>query len=322
MGAESHFNSKKTLREYWSRHGGRPDDCPEDPFEWSTHDSDTDQAIKRRPRQRAHEAKKKRRRQLRRDKVLFKQYMASLNEKKAEQKAKQEELFEKMRLEKRLTLDTQRVKDRGSTSGYQKRAEKLAQRGKWKRQSGQAGGSSDAAGTSRFSATHANRALADISMKGRSGPASGVSSAHTRVSQLDDSIPDNDENQMVFRRSAPNYPGLVAPMAPNRQRSSFTLGPSRPGAGPSSSANALSGASSSTSTQPASAARPVPGSFKGAHKRGPRVQMKPDFGSFLSKLHGGGGSATQASSSSSEAQPLQAPDGVQRPTNHDGTKDV
>ena len=91
---ESHFNSRKTLEEYWRRQGGRPASIPIDHGEYSQHDSDTDVAVARRPRKRAHEALKKKRREIRKDKVQLRDYLASLDQKRAQAKAKEEKKFE------------------------------------------------------------------------------------------------------------------------------------------------------------------------------------------------------------------------------------
>ncbi len=286
---EWHFNSPKTLREYWDRQGGRPADVPIDNTEWSTHSSDTDRAVKRRPRERAHKALKKKRREIRKDKVDLRNYLSTLSEKKARAKEKEERKYEAFRLRNNLTeIDTERTREKGTSKGYQRRLEKEKRRQKkWTRGEG----GQDAAGPSRFGQLQANRSMADVSMKGRSGAGSSTVSARTRVSQLDDSIPENDENQMVFRRSGPssgpNFPGLgSSSMAPIRDRPALPSGSTRPIAGPSSS-SVGAGASGSTSTTQAPPSRPaVPGGYKGAHRREPpKVQFKDDFGSFLNRLH-------------------------------------
>ncbi|CDU24073.1 uncharacterized protein SPSC_02702 [Sporisorium scitamineum] len=303
---ESHFNSQKTLREYWERQGGRPADACDGEMEYSTHDSDTDIAVNRRPRKRAHEAKKKKRLEIRRDKRQLRQYMNSLSEERAQAKARQDARFEKFRLKKQITLDTKRVQEKGSSRSYQKRLEKMQQK-RWSRNAG-GGGSSDAAGVSRFSATQANRNLADVSMKARSGAASGINSARTRVSQLNDSIPESDENQMTFRRSGgPNYPGLNVSMSSIRDRPGPVSHSARHTVPPPSGMAAFSGASGSISTSQTPAPRPPPGSYKGAHRREPKVQMKQDFGSFLNRLHSGSSDMSQRPTNANAAQPLQAP---------------
>ncbi|SJX60501.1 uncharacterized protein SRS1_10127 [Sporisorium reilianum f. sp. reilianum] len=311
---EKHFNSRRTLREYWERHGGRPADAPiptlSDP-EWTTHDSDTDIAVNRRPRKRAHEAKKKRRIEIRRDKWQLRQYLSSLSAERAAAKAREEERYEKYRRKKHVKLETKRVHEKGSTRSYQKRLDKKQQK-RWSRNA--AGGSSDAAGMSRFHATHANRNLADVSMKARGGAASGINTARTRVSQLNDSIPENDEYQITFRRSGPNFPGLSASMAPIRERPGFSSHSERPTVALPTTMAANSGAPGSTATSQAPAPRPAPGSYKGAHRREPKVQMKQDFGSFLNRLHGGSSGATQRPTIANTPQPLQAPtDSTGRP---------
>ncbi|SPO21037.1 uncharacterized protein UTRI_00514 [Ustilago trichophora] len=301
---ESHFNSKRTLREYWDRQGGRPQDVPHDPNEYSTHDSDTDVAVNRRPRWRAHAAKKKKRREVRRDKVQLRQYLLSLSEERAKAKAKEEERYAKFRRANRLTLDTERIREKGTSRSYQKRIEKMQQK-KWSRNGGSGG--SDAAGPSRFGITHANRNLVDVSMKARSGAASGINSARTRVSQLNDSIPEADENLMTFRRSAPNLTGLgSSTMAPLREGSGFMPATARPTVRPTVAAGS-SGASGSGSATQAPAPRPAPGSFKGAHRREPKVQMKEGFGVFLKKLHNESANAQDRRANDTSAPPPRAP---------------
>ncbi|SPO20127.1 uncharacterized protein UTRI_00514_B [Ustilago trichophora] len=303
---ESHFNSKRTLREYWDRQGGRPEDVPHDPNEYSTHDSDTDVAVNRRPRWRAHAAKKKKRREVRRDKVQLRQYLLSLSEERAKAKAKEEERYAKFRRANRLTLDTERIREKGTSRSYQKRMEKMQQK-KWSRTG--SSGRPDAAGPSRFGITHANRNLVDVSMKARSGAASGITSARTRVSQLNDSIPEADENQMTFRRSAPNFPGLgSSTMAPIRDRPGFMPATARPTVRPTAAAGSSggSGSGSGSATQ-APAPRPAPGSFKGAHRREPKVQMKDGFGVFLKKLHTDSAIAQDRRANDAAAPPPQVP---------------
>lgn len=293
---ESHFNSPITMREYWDRQGGRPDDIPIDLNEYSAHDSDTDNAVVRRPRQRAHEALKKKRRDIRRDKVQLREYLASLDKDHAKAKAKEEARYEKFRRANRVELDTERVQEKGTSRSYQKRMEKMRAK-KWQRRAGAGGGE---AGPSRYTKTQADRIMADVSMKGRGGASSSTISARTRVSQLDDSIPDNDEGQMVFRRSGPSsgpsFPGLgpssVAPMR-NSGAVRYTTGPaSTSGSGPS--------------TQPP-APRPAPGSFKGAHRREPKVQLKNDFGDFLNRLHSNSAAGRDRQTIDPAAPPPQAP---------------
>ncbi|SPO42747.1 uncharacterized protein PSANT_00430 [Moesziomyces antarcticus] len=305
---ESHFNSRRTLDEYWQRQGGRPADAPYDPANHSTHDSDTDRAVIRRPRRRAHEALKKKRREIRRDKVDLRKYMASLDHERAEKKAKAERKFELWRREKRVELETERTREKGTSRSHQKRLEKLNKK-RWKRAGGADG--AGAAASARFSATHANRSMADISMKARAGPSV---SARTRVSQLDDSIPENDDNQLVFRKSAPgsgsNYPGLAASMpGPSRSRPGSTS--VRPIAGPSSASRpATASGSASGSNSQAPPPRPPPGSYKGQHHRGPRVQIKEDMHSFLNKLHSDVARSRAAQDGNSQAVPA--------PTDSDG----
>ncbi|TKY90684.1 hypothetical protein EX895_000682 [Sporisorium graminicola] len=302
---ESNFNSPTTLKEYWERQGGRPADVVVDQTEHSTHDSDTDFAVNRRPRKRAHEAKRKKRLEIRRDKRQLRQYMNSLSEERAAASALDEAKYERFRRKKRVKLETKRLQEKGSSRSYQKRQEKLNQK-RWRRNAA-AGGSYGTAGISRIDARHANRTLADISMKARSGAAAGINSAHTRVSQLNDSIPESDEHQMTFRRSGPSYPGLDVSMAHFRDDQSFSSQTARPTVRPQATTTALPGALGSVSTSQVPAPRPAPGSYKGAHRREPKVQLKEDFGSFLKKIHGAGGGALQRSTNVNAAQSSQAP---------------
>ena len=304
---ESHFNSKRTLREYWDRQGGRPADVPYDPNEYSTHDSDTDVAVSRRPRWRAHAAKKKKRREVRRDKVQLRQYLMSLSEERAKAKAKEEERYAKFRRANRLTLDTERVREKGTSRSYQKRMEKMKQK-RWRRN----GGGDDTAGPSRFNVTNTSRTLADVSMRARTGPASGITSARTRVSQLNDSIPENDENQMTFRRSAPNFPGLSSTtMAPIRERPGFASGTARPTVRPPATAGA-SGPSGSSAALPTPMPRAPPGSYKGAHRRDPKVQVMEYLDHFTKASSAGGN--VQQRQTVVPAPPLQVPtDSTGRP---------
>lgn len=313
---ESHFNSARTLREYWERQGGRPADEPIDMNEYSTHDSDTDVAVIRRPRKRAHEAKQKKRREIRRDKVQLRRYLLSLDQKRRSAKVKEEKRYERFRLANRLQLDTERVHERGTSRSYQKRLEKLQQK-RWRR----AGGAgTDSGGPSRFSSMHANRNLADVSMRARAGAGSSTTSARTRVSQLDDSIPENDENQMVFRRSTgtsgPNFPGLSSSMAPIRPRSDYSSGSARPTV-PLSSGTGGAGTSGSGSATQGPPQRPVPGSYKGAHRREPKVQIRNDaFGGFLDRLHANAGGARDKTADVVPTHALPTP--TPTPTTSDG----
>ncbi|KAI3483589.1 hypothetical protein L1887_53505 [Cichorium endivia] len=256
------------------------------PANHSTHDSDTDRAVMRRPSQ-IHGLARPRTR---------------------EKKAKAERKFELWRREKRVELETERTREKGTSRSHQKRLEKLNKK-RWKRAGGADG--AGAAASARFSATHANRSMADISMKARAGPSV---SARTRVSQLDDSIPENDDNQLVFRKSAPgsgpNYPGLAASMSgSNRPRPGSTS--ARPIAGPSSvSRPAAASGSASGSNSQAPPPRPPPGSYKGQHHRGPSVQIKEDMHSFLNKLHSDVARSRAAQDGNSQAVPA--------PTDSDG----
>ncbi|KAJ1031604.1 hypothetical protein NDA13_001995 [Ustilago tritici] len=297
---ESHFNSPVTMREYWERQGGRPADVTIDLNEYSAHDSDTDNAVMRRPRQRAHEAKKRKRRDIRRDKVQLREYLASLDKDRAKAKAKEEARYEKFRRANRVELDTEPVQEKGTSRSYIKRMEKL-QAKKWQRK---AAGQRAEGGPPRYSKTKADRIVFDVSMKGRGGASSSIISARTRVSQLDDSIPENDEGQMVFRRSGPSsgpgYPGLGP----------ASLAPIQNSGGVRYTTSSASG--SGAGAQPPQT-RPPPGSFKGAHRREPKVQLKNDFGEFLNRLHSGSGSRDRQTIDPA-AGPLQtATDAVGRP---------
>ncbi|KAJ9476704.1 hypothetical protein PHBOTO_000383 [Pseudozyma hubeiensis] len=305
---ESLFDDERTLREYWARQGGRPDDFPEDRTSYTEHSSDTETAVKRRPRQRAHEALRRKRLDIRRDKIQLRQYLKSLGEERNRAQKEAEDRYAAYRRKKNLGLELRRVHDKGSTRGNKKRLEKQQQK-RWRRDAGGTG--ADAAGSSRFSATHANRALADISMRARPGATSGMNSARMRASQLNDSIPENDDSQMTFRRSggssfAGNFPGLSNSMAPMRERPGFSASATRPNIAPSGSASALPSSTNSTSNNQPPAPRPAPGSYKGAHRREPKVQVQPDFNRFLNRLHGGASSTSQRTDSQGAAQPLQA----------------
>ncbi|KAJ1030227.1 hypothetical protein NDA16_001138 [Ustilago loliicola] len=295
---ESHFNSPITMREYWDRQGGRPADIPIDLNDYSTHDSDTDNVVVRRPRQRAHEAKKKKRRDIRKDKVQLREYLASLDKDRAKAKAKEEARYEKFRRANRVELDTEPVQEKGTSRSYKKRLEKMDAKRKRR-----VGGDGADTGPSRYGKTQADRIMADVSMKGR-GPSSSTISARTRVSQLDDSIPDNDEGQMVFRRSGPSSGPSFAGIGPS------SLAPIRDSGAVRFATGASAASGSASGTQPPSA-RPVPGSFKGAHRREPKVQLKNDFGDFLNRLHSSSAAGRDRQTIDPAAPPLQAPTDAQ-----------
>ncbi|PWZ02566.1 hypothetical protein BCV70DRAFT_196813 [Testicularia cyperi] len=264
---ESHFNSPKTLKEYWDRHGGRPADMPYDDKEYSTHDSDTDIAVRRRPRKRAHEALKKRRRELRRDKLELRTYLKTLDSRRAKARAKAEQRFEAMRRANNLNLNTERHREKGSTRSSMKRQLKQQQKS-WRRGQGGASSSSTAmVGPSR-SVTNTGRILNDVSMKASKSSAPG-GMARTRAAQLDDGFPDDDSNQIAFRPSTTlsSRPNQLPSFRPATSMSSGGVGGSSSGSG----------------------ARPTPGSFKGAHKREGKVKLMNNsgFNDFLSQLHGG-----------------------------------
>ncbi|GAC95421.1 hypothetical protein PHSY_002997 [Pseudozyma hubeiensis SY62] len=306
---ESLFDDERTLREYWARQGGRPDDFPEDRTSYTEHSSDTETAVKRRPRQRAHEALRNKRLDIRRDKIQLRQYLKSLGEERNRAQKEAEDRYAAYRRKKNLGLELRRVHDKGSTRGNKKRLEKQQQK-RWRRDAG--GNGADAAGSSRFSATHANRALADISMRARPSATSGMNSARMRASQLNDSIPENDDSQMTFRRPggssfAGNFPGLSKSMAPMRERPGFSASATRPTMAPLGSASALPSSTNSASHTQPTAPRPAPGSYKGAHRREPKVQVQPDFNRFLNRLHGSTSSTSQRANNQGAAQPLQAP---------------
>ncbi|SNX81778.1 uncharacterized protein MEPE_00483 [Melanopsichium pennsylvanicum] len=299
---ESHFNSARTLREYWDRQGGRPANLPIDTNEYSSHDSDTDVAVNRRPRRRAHAAKKKKRREVRRDKVQLRHYLLSLGEKRARAKEMEEERYERFRRANRLTLDTERIREKGTSKSYQKRMEKMQQK-RWQRYGD--GDGSDA-GPSRLGATQAKRSMVDVPMRARGGPSGGFTSATTRVSQLNDSLPDSDENIITFRRSAPN--GLNSGLPPSSM-GSIRDGPdhtpqlARPVVRPSIAAGGL-GASGSSSQAPVP--RPPPGSYKGAHHREPKVKEREIFGTFLNTLFSNNSNTRAKQASVMAASPEQA----------------
>lgn len=306
---ESLFDDERTLREYWARQGGRPDDFPEDRTSYTEHSSDTETAVKRRPRQRAHEALRRKRLDIRRDKIQLRQFLKSLGEERNRAQKEAEDTYAAYRRKKNLGLELRRVHDKGSTRGNKKRLEKQQQK-RWRRDAG--GHGADAAGSSRFSATHANRALADISMRARPGATSGMNNARMRASQLNDSIPENDDSQMTFRRSGGSsftgkFPGLSKSMAPMRERPGFSASATRPNMAPSGSASALPSSTNPASNTQPPAPRPAPGSYKGAHRREPKVQVQPDLNRFLNRLHSGASSTSQRPNNQGAAQPLQAP---------------
>ncbi|PWN49999.1 hypothetical protein IE53DRAFT_387742 [Violaceomyces palustris] len=106
---EHNFDDPSIISDYWSKLGGRPPDLPPVDLEArppSVHSSDTEIAQYRRPRQKAHEALRKLRREIRKDKKDAKRVLDNMTEEELIRKKKAEKRFERYRKKAQASMDT------------------------------------------------------------------------------------------------------------------------------------------------------------------------------------------------------------------------
>ncbi|EPQ26278.1 uncharacterized protein PFL1_06213 [Pseudozyma flocculosa PF-1] len=249
---ETMFDDPDTLKEYWQRQGGRPADCPPPPSDWEhPHDSDdTDIAQHRRPRKRAHEALRKRRYEIRRDKFDARKLMASFSQDKRARDLADEARLDKMRRRRNVTLDTlprRGPNDEDHIRSRQRRAKaELRKKKKWRR--GQQGASASGP-SAAVSAT--GRAIGP-SAKGipRSAP---TRVAKTRAAEVDD-LPVSQVEQKAFRPA----PSSTASLPSFRRKPPAQTKPAPPPPPP---------------PPPPPKEKPPPGSYKGAHHQPAKVKV-------------------------------------------------